>query len=392
MGEVIVITSGKGGVGKTTTTANLGSSLALEGKKVALIDTDIGLRNLDVVMGLENRIVYDIVDVVEEKCKLRQALIKDKRFKELYLLPAAQTRDKSAVNEEQMIELTNKLKEEFDYILVDCPAGIEQGFKNAIAGANRAIVVTTAEISSIRDADRIIGLLESAEIKNPELVINRIRPNMVRKGEMMDVDDIVDLINTILYGYPDIELISLSLPGVVYKGVVTLKKYGLNECHLQAFLEEKYSQKIVINNDVNTIVMGYFASQDDYESISFLYQARIGGTGGVGHIHRGHLIKGRHNIAGEIQYLPIFFSENYQEIKKTPEGALEWTTKYCLGITSMVAPDAIIIYNRLISKSDDVKKEMEKYMPKSYIPDLIKIESLKEYMLIGCILLGLKEM
>ena len=170
MGEVIVITSGKGGVGKTTTTANLGSSLALEGKKVALVDTDIGLRNLDVVMGLENRIVYDIVDVVEGKCKLRQALIKDKRFKELYLLPAAQTRDKSAVNEEQMKDLTNKLKEEFDYILIDCPAGIEQGFKNAIAGADRAIVVTTAEISSIRDADRIIGLLESSEIKNPELV------------------------------------------------------------------------------------------------------------------------------------------------------------------------------------------------------------------------------
>ena len=196
MGEVIVITSGKGGVGKTTTTANLGSSLALEGKKVALIDTDIGLRNLDVVMGLENRIVYDIVDVVEGKCKLRQALIKDKRFKELYLLPAAQTRDKSAVNEE------------FDYILVDCPAGIEQGFKNAIAGANRAIVVTTAEISSIRDADRIIGLLESAEIKNPELVINRIRPNMVRKGEMMDVDDIVDLLSIDLIGVvPDDEYI-----------------------------------------------------------------------------------------------------------------------------------------------------------------------------------------
>ena len=205
MGEVIVIRSGKGGVGKSTTTANLGSSLALEGKKVALIDTDIGLRNLDVVMGLENRIVYDIVDVVEGKCKLRQALIKDK---ELYLLPAAQTRDKSAVNEEQMIELTNKLKEEFDYILVDCPAGIEQGFKNAIAGANRAIVVTTAEISSIRDADRIIGLLESAEIKNPELVINRIRPNMVRKGEMMDVDDIVDLLSIDLIGVvPDDEYI-----------------------------------------------------------------------------------------------------------------------------------------------------------------------------------------
>ena len=179
MGEVIVITSGKGGVGKTTTTANLGSSLALEGKKVALIDTDIGLRNLDVVMGLENRIVYDIVDVVEGKCKLRQALIKDKRFKELYLLPAAQTRDKSAVNEEQMKELTSKLKEEFDYILVDCPAGIEQGFKNAIAGADRAIVV-----------------------------INRIRPNMVRRGEMMDVNDIVDLLSIDLIGVvPDDEYI-----------------------------------------------------------------------------------------------------------------------------------------------------------------------------------------
>ena len=211
MGEVIVITSGKGGVGKTTTTANLGASLAslaLEGKKVVLIDTDIGLRNLDVVMGLENRIVYDIVDVVEGKCKLRQALIKDKRFKELYLLPAAQTRDKSAVNEEQMKELTDTLRKEFDYILIDCPAGIEQGFKNAIAGANRAIVVTTAEISAIRDADRIIGLLESSEIKNPELVINRIRPNMVKKGEMMDVDDIVDLLSIDLIGVvPDDEYI-----------------------------------------------------------------------------------------------------------------------------------------------------------------------------------------
>ena len=208
MGEVIVITSGKGGVGKTTTTANLGAALALCGKKVVLVDTDIGLRNLDVVMGLENRIVYDIVEVVEEKCKLRQALIKDKRFEELFLLPAAQTRDKSAVNEEQMKDLTDKLREEFDYILIDCPAGIEQGFKNAIAGANRAIVVSTAEISSIRDADRIIGLLESAEIKNPELVINRLRPNMVKRGEMMDVEDIVDLLSIDLIGViPDDEYI-----------------------------------------------------------------------------------------------------------------------------------------------------------------------------------------
>ncbi len=208
MGEVIVITSGKGGVGKTTTTANLGAALALRGKKVALVDTDIGLRNLDVVMGLENRIVYDIVDVVEEKCKLRQALIKDKRFNELFLLPAAQTRDKSAINEEQMKELIGKLKDEFDYILIDCPAGIEQGFKNAIAGANRAIVVTTAEISAIRDADRIVGLLEASEIKDPELIINRIRPAMIKKGEMMDVEDIVDLLSIDLIGVvPDDEYI-----------------------------------------------------------------------------------------------------------------------------------------------------------------------------------------
>ena len=208
MGEVIVITSGKGGVGKTTTTANLGAALALEGKKVALVDTDIGLRNLDVVMGLENRIVYDIVDVVVEKCKLKQALIKDKRYEELFLLPAAQTRDKSAVNEEQMKELTNKLKEEFDYVLIDCPAGIEQGFKNATAGASRAVVVTTAEISAIRDADRIIGLLESSEIKNPELIINRLRPSMVKRGEMMDVDDIVELLSIDLIGVvPDDEYI-----------------------------------------------------------------------------------------------------------------------------------------------------------------------------------------
>lgn len=233
MGEVIVITSGKGGVGKTTTTANLGSALALKGKKVALVDTDIGLRNLDVVMGLENRIVYDIVDVVEEKCKLKQALIKDKRFNELYLLPAAQTRDKSAVNEEQMKELTDKLREEFDYILIDCPAGIEQGFKNAIAGADRAIVVTTAEISSIRDADRIIGLLEASEIKNPELVINRLRPNMVKKGEMMDVDDIVDLLSIDLIGVvPDDEFIITQ----TNKGepVVTNKKAPSGRAYVEA--------------------------------------------------------------------------------------------------------------------------------------------------------------
>jgi len=196
MGEVIVITSGKGGVGKTTTTANLGSALALEGKKVVLVDTDIGLRNLDVVMGLENRIVYDIVDVVEEKCKLKQALIKDKRFEELFLLPAAQTRDKSAVNEEQMRELTKKLKEEFDYIIIDCPAGIEQGFKNAIAGADRALVVTTPEVSAIRDADRIIGLLEANDFSKIDfdLMFEYLNEICIKENLSIDSDALKEIV------------------------------------------------------------------------------------------------------------------------------------------------------------------------------------------------------
>ena len=203
MSEVIVITSGKGGVGKTTTTANIGTGLAKLEKKVVMIDTDIGLRNLDVVMGLENRIVYNLVDVVEGNCRLKQALIKDKRYSNLFLLPSAQTRDKSSVSPEQMKKLVDELREDFDYILLDCPAGIEQGFKNAIAGADRAIIVTTPEVSAIRDADRIIGLLESEELKKIELVINRIRMDMVKRGDMMSVDDVteilaVDLIGTIL--------------------------------------------------------------------------------------------------------------------------------------------------------------------------------------------------
>ena len=230
MSEVIVITSGKGGVGKTTTVANLGTALSLENKKTVVVDADIGLRNLDVVMGLENRIVYDIVDVVEGTCKLKQALIKDKRFENLYLLPAAQTRDKNAVSVEQMSQLCEKLKESFDYIIIDCPAGIEQGFKNAIAGADRAIVVTNAEISSIRDADRIIGLLEASEIKNPELIVNRLRPNMVKKGEMMDVDDIVDLLSINLLGVvPDDEFIITQTnkgePAVINKKAPSGKAY-----------------------------------------------------------------------------------------------------------------------------------------------------------------------
>lgn len=203
MSEVIVITSGKGGVGKTTTVANIGTGLAMLGKKVAVVDTDIGLRNLDVVLGLENRIVYNLVDVVNGSCRLRQALIRDKRHSELYLLPSAQTKDKTAVSPEQMIKLTQELREEFDYVLLDCPAGIEQGFKNAIAGADKAIVVTTPEVSAIRDADRIIGLLEAGDIRDIRLIINRLRPDMIARGDMMSVDDVleilaVDLLGTIL--------------------------------------------------------------------------------------------------------------------------------------------------------------------------------------------------
>lgn len=200
MGEAIVITSGKGGVGKTTTTANLGTALALQGKKVCLIDTDIGLRNLDVVMGLENRIIFDIVDVIEERCKLSQALIQDKRFDHLTLLPAAQTSDKTAVTEEGMLRIVAELKQTYDYIIIDCPAGIEQGFQNAVAPADRAIVVTTPERSSVRDADRIIGLLENEDIERPHLVINRIRHHMLESGEMLDVDEIVQVLSIDLLG------------------------------------------------------------------------------------------------------------------------------------------------------------------------------------------------
>lgn len=206
MGEVIVITSGKGGVGKTTTTANIGAGLSQLGKKVVVIDTDLGLRNLDVVMGLENLIVYNLVDVIEGGCRLKQALIRDKRYENLYLLPSAQTKDKSAISPGQMKKLTSELKEEFDYILLDCPAGIEQGFQNAIAGADRAIVVTTPEVSAIRDADRIIGLLEKNHLRDNSLVINRIRMDMVRRGDMMSVDDVTEILSIPLIGaIPDDE-------------------------------------------------------------------------------------------------------------------------------------------------------------------------------------------
>ena len=194
MGEVIVVTSGKGGVGKTTTTANLGTGLAMEGKKVVLIDTDIGLRNLDVVMGLENRIVYNLVDVIENNCRIKQALIKDKRHQNLFLLPSAQTKDKTAVSPEQMKKLADELRNEYDYIIMDCPAGIEQGFQNAIAGADRALVVTTPEVSAVRDADRIIGLLEANEITKTHLIVNRLRSDMV-KGIVPDDEHIITSTN-----------------------------------------------------------------------------------------------------------------------------------------------------------------------------------------------------
>ncbi len=211
MGTAIVITSGKGGVGKTTTSANIGTGLARLGYSVVVLDADIGLRNLDVVMGLENRIVYDIVDVVEKNCKLKQALIKDKRHDKLYLLPAAQTRDKTAVSPKQMVELVNELKKNHDYVIIDSPAGIEQGFQYSIAGADRGIIVTTPEISAVRDADRVIGILEANELHDPELIINRIRPDMVKRGDMMTIEDIIDILAIDLVGIvPDDESIVIS--------------------------------------------------------------------------------------------------------------------------------------------------------------------------------------
>ncbi len=211
MGEGYVVTSGKGGVGKTTTTANIGTALAMLGYRVVLVDADIGLRNLDVVLGLENRIVYDLVDVAEGRCRLRQALIRDRRLEGLYLLPAAQTKDKTAISPDQMKELCAEIKKECDFVFMDCPAGIEQGFRNATAGAEKAIVVTTPEVAAVRDADRIIGLLEASDIRSPLLVINRIRPRMVRMGDMLDVNDVIEHLAIELLGIvPDDELIITS--------------------------------------------------------------------------------------------------------------------------------------------------------------------------------------
>lgn len=209
--QVIVVTSGKGGVGKTTTSANVGTGLSKMGYKVCLIDTDIGLRNLDVVMGLESRIVYNLVDVVDGNCRVKQALIRDKRHPGLFLLPSAQTKDKSAVTPGQMIKVIDELREQFDYIILDCPAGIEQGFQNAIAGADRALVVTTPEVSAIRDADRIVGLLEANGFTKIDLIINRLRTDMVRRGDMMSASDVVDILSIPLIGIvPDDENVVVS--------------------------------------------------------------------------------------------------------------------------------------------------------------------------------------
>jgi len=200
MSEAIVITSGKGGVGKTTTTANIGTALASLGKKVVVVDGDTGLRNLDVLMGLENRIVFTLLDVIEERCRVKQALIKDKRFPNLCLLPTAQTRDKDEVSPEQMLNLVNELKEEFDYILIDCPAGIEQGFENAIIGADRALIVVNPEVTSVRDADRVIGKLDARGLDNHQLIINRLNQDMVKRGDMLDINDVLDSLAVKLIG------------------------------------------------------------------------------------------------------------------------------------------------------------------------------------------------
>ncbi len=216
MAKTIVVTSGKGGVGKTTSTANIGTALALQGKKVCLIDMDIGLRNLDVVLGLENRIIYDVIDVAEGRATVHQALIKDKRFDELlFLLPAAQHADKNAIQPEQMLEIISELDAYYDYILVDSPAGIEQGFENSIIAADAAILITTPEISAIRDADRIIGILEQREIETPKLVINRIRKEMMDSGDVMDVEEITRHLSIELLGiiYEDDEVVRTSNKG-----------------------------------------------------------------------------------------------------------------------------------------------------------------------------------
>ncbi len=209
--KAATITSGKGGVGKTTATANLGVALATAGYRVVCIDGDIGLRNLDVVMGLENRIVYDLVDIIEGRCKLRQALIKDKRLADLYLIPAAQTRDKTAVSPQDMIKLVKDLRTDFDWVLIDSPAGIERGFRNAVAPADLVLIITNPEVSAVRDADRIIGLVEAEEKAPPKLIVNRVKPEMVKRGDMLSTADILDVLAIDLIGIvPEDEAVTVA--------------------------------------------------------------------------------------------------------------------------------------------------------------------------------------
>jgi septum site-determining protein MinD len=211
MGRIIVVTSGKGGVGKTTTTANLGMSLAKIGRQVALMDADFGLRNLDLLLGLENRIVYTAIDVLTGSCRLEQALVKDKRLPQLALLPAAQNRNKDAINSDQMRQLAQALAKRYDYVLIDCPAGIEGGFQNAIAGAQEALIVTTPEIAAVRDADRVVGLLEANRINQVSLIVNRLRPAMVQANDMMSVQDVQEILSVPLIGViPDDERVIVS--------------------------------------------------------------------------------------------------------------------------------------------------------------------------------------
>jgi septum site-determining protein MinD len=234
MGRIIVVTSGKGGVGKTTTTANLGMALAKLGRQVALMDADFGLRNLDLLLGLENRVVYTAIDVLTGNCRLEQALVKDKRLSQLALLPAAQSRNKDAINADQMRQLAQALSKRYDYVLIDCPAGIEGGFQNAIAGAQEALIVTTPEIAAVRDADRVVGLLEANRMGQTHLIVNRIRPAMVQANDMMSVQDVQDILSVPLIGIvPDDERVivstnrgeplvlaeDLSLPGIAFRNI-----------------------------------------------------------------------------------------------------------------------------------------------------------------------------
>lgn len=230
MGEAIVITSGKGGVGKTTTSANIGTALASLGRSVVLIDGDTGLRNLDVLMGLENRIIYTLIDVIEGRAKLKQAMIKDKKFPNLFLLPTAQTRDKTDINIEDMKSLVEELKKQMDYVIIDCPAGIEQGFENSVVAADRAVIVVNPELTSVRDADRVIGKLDSKEIEDQYLIVNRINDEMVKNGDMLDVSDIIDTLSVRLIGVvPDDRNITISTnkgePIVLSEGSVSGKAF-----------------------------------------------------------------------------------------------------------------------------------------------------------------------